>query len=131
VLALVAVLILFWAAISHRVYNHTLPQALADRIFGEDDADAVRIALRKAYSVVAFALAGFVADRALGPGRRRAVRAAIVVAAFSVLIEVAQKLRHGQEDLAANALDVACGALGGWLGVVVPRAFARLRARGR
>jgi hypothetical protein len=123
--------VLFWAAISHRVYNHTLPHALADRIFGEEDADVVRTALRKAYSVVAFALAGFVADRALGPGRRRALRAALIVAAFSALIEVGQKLRHSEENLIANVLDVACGALGGWLGVVIPNALGRLRRGAR
>jgi glycopeptide antibiotics resistance protein len=83
------------------------------------------VLLRKAYSILAFGLAGILADKALGPARRPALRAALVVAAFSVAIEVGQKLHHAREGLLSNLFDVLCGALGGWLGVSLVRALAR------
>jgi len=46
------------------------------------------VLLRKAYSLAAFALVGVLADRALPRARRPALRAALVVALFSALIEV-------------------------------------------
>lgn len=94
---------------------------LLTRIFGEDDTAAAAILLRKLYSVVAFALLGFIVDKALPATRRPALRAAIIVAAFSAVIEVVQKLHHAHEGLLSNAVDIACGAIGGWLGVVVAR----------
>jgi hypothetical protein len=125
------VAVLFWAALSHRIYNHTLPRALIERVFGEDDSEgsalAVRVLLRKLYSIVAFALIGFVVDKALPRTRRPALRAALIVAGFSAAIEVAQKLHHAHEGLASEAFDVACGALGGWLAVTVSHGLARRR----
>ncbi|HEY0395646.1 MAG TPA: hypothetical protein VGD01_14200 [Candidatus Elarobacter sp.] len=121
-------IVVFWLALSHRVYNHTLPMRLIERVFGEDADEgpfAVHVVLRKLYSIVAFALIGFVAHRALPPARRPALRAALVVAAFSAAIEVAQKLRAAPEGLVSNAVDVACGALGGWLAIAVPRLIRR------
>jgi uncharacterized BrkB/YihY/UPF0761 family membrane protein len=117
----------FWAALSHRVYNRTLPVGLIEHLFGEDDGDwrSALLVLRKLYSVVAFTLIGFIVQKALPPARRPALRAALVVAALSALIEVAQKLRHAHEGLASNAFDVLCGAAGGWLGVTIARAFRR------
>lgn len=130
-LAGIALLVLYWLATSHRVYNHTLPQALLERVLGEDDADAARVALRKLYSIAGFALAGFVADKALGPGRNRALRAAIVVAVLSALIEIGQKLHHAREGVLSNVIDIACGALGGWLAVAIPRMLRARRAASR
>ncbi|GAC1577439.1 MAG: hypothetical protein NVS3B7_10720 [Candidatus Elarobacter sp.] len=128
-LAALAVLMLYWLATSRRVYVGTLPHALLDRVFGEDDAGTVLTALRKAYSIVAFAVLGFVFDNALGPGRNRALRAALAVAAFSAAVEVGQKLHRASEGPVSNAVDIACGALGGWLGAVaLPRLVRRLRA---
>jgi uncharacterized BrkB/YihY/UPF0761 family membrane protein len=112
----------FWAALSHRVYDRTLPVALFERVFGEDVEEgplALHVVLRKVYSVVAFTLLGFVVNAALPRARRPALRAALAVAAFSAVIEVAQKLRGAHEGLASNAFDVACGALGGWLAVAL------------
>jgi uncharacterized BrkB/YihY/UPF0761 family membrane protein len=127
VAAVVVVAFAFWAATSHRVYNRTLPVGLIEHLFGEDD-DAwlsLLVVLRKLYSLVAFTLIGFVVHKALPPVRRPALRAALIVAAFSALIEVAQKLHHAHEGLASNAFDVLCGALGGWLAVTLARAFRR------
>ena len=116
---------LLWAATSHRVYHRTLPFHLLARIFGEDDAGAAATLLRKLYSVVAFALLGFVVHIALPRTRRPKLRAALIVAAFSAAIEVVQKLDGAHEGLLSNAIDVACGALGGWLGAVLARAPRR------
>lgn len=127
--AVIVVALLFWAALSHRVYRGTLPVWLIERVFGEDaeeGAFALHVVLRKLYSIIAFTLLAFVVNLALPRARRPALRAALVVAAFSLVVEVAQKLRGAHEGLASNAFDVACGALGGWLGVALARAF-RLR----
>jgi hypothetical protein len=71
--------------------------------------------LRKAYSIGAFAIVGFLAAPTL-PRARRVVLCALLVACFSLAIEVAQKIVFGSESLASNAFDVACGALGGLIG---------------
>ena len=126
--AVVVVALLFWAALSHRVYSETLPIGLIDRMFGEDADEgpfALHVVLRKLYSIAAFTVLGFVVDRALPRSRRPALRAALVVAAFSAAIEIAQKARGAHEGLLSNAFDVACGALGGWLAVTLARAFMR------
>lgn len=91
----------------------------------EGDALAVRVLVRKLYSIVAFALIGFVVDKALPPTRRPALRATLIVAAFSAAIEVAQKLRYAPEGPLSNAIDIACGALGGWLAVRIDRLARR------
>ena len=97
---------------------------LIERVFGEDADEgpfAVHVLLRKFYSIVAFTIIGYVVDRALPPARRPALRAALIVGAFSACIEVAQKLREAPEGLLSNAIDVGCGALGGWLAVMLRR----------
>ncbi len=87
----------------------------------------MRVLLRKFYSIVAFALIGFVVDKALPRTRRPALRAALIVAAFSAAIEVAQKLHHAREGPLSNAIDIACGALGGWIAVTATRRWAAPR----
>lgn len=98
---------LFWAATSNEVYDVTSPPALSFHVL-----------LRKTYSIAAFALVGFTADKALGPSVRAALRGALVVAAYSAAIEMAQAVRGSHEGIAWNVVDVLCGAAGGWLGVV-------------
>jgi hypothetical protein len=110
---------LLWAATSHRVYNRTLPFHVLQRVFGEDDAGTAATLLRKFNSDVAFTLLGFIVHLALPRTRRPELRAALIVAAFSAVIEVAQKLEGAHEGLLSNAIDVACGALGGWLGAAI------------
>ena len=123
-------MVLFWAALSHRVYYRTLPSHVLYQVFGEEGVQgpfALRTIFRKMYSIVAFALLGFIVDRALPRTPRPALRAALIVAAFSAVIEVAQKLHHAHEGLLSNAIDIACGALGGWLAVTASHALARRR----
>ena len=98
---------LFWAATSNEVYDLTSPAGLS-----------FHIVLRKTYSIVAFALVGFTADKALGPSARGALRGALAVAAYSASIEVVQAARGSHEGAVWNAVDILCGAAGGWLGVV-------------
>jgi hypothetical protein len=116
-LALAAVIVFFWAATSDVVYETTSPSSLSFHVW-----------LRKAYSIVAFALVGFTADKALGPSARRPLRAALLVAAYSAVIEYAQWALGSKEGLGWNAIDVVCGAVGGWLGVVTERLMPKRQA---
>ncbi len=113
------------------MYRHTLPHDLLQRIFGEDPAETwftPRFYLRKSYSIVAFALMGAVTQLALPPVHRPALRGALIIGAFSALIEVLQKLHGAPEGLGWSAFDVGCGAVGGWLGVSAVTFVARRRA---
>jgi hypothetical protein len=108
--ALLIAAALFWAATSDEVYDATSPPTLSWHVL-----------LRKAYSIAAFALVGFSADKALGPSARPLLRAALLVAAYSAAIEVAQAWHASQEGVWWNAVDVLCGAAGGALGVIAAR----------
>ena len=123
---------MFYAAISLRVYRHTLPHRLLMHLFGEDfngGPFSALTLLRKFYSIIAFTLIGFVVDKALPATRRPALRAALVVGAFSAAIEVIQKVHGASEGPLSEAIDVACGALGGWLAVTIPRMLYRKEHR--
>ena len=89
---------------------------------------SARIALRKAYSVIAFGIVGFLAAPLL-PNASRIRNCALLVAFFSAIIEVAQKLTGAQEGLASNAFDVACGAVGGLLGALAWNGIAQFARR--
>jgi hypothetical protein len=110
VTAIVIAAALFWAATSDVVYEATSPSAFS-----------WHVVVRKAYSIVAFALIGFTADNALGPSARAYARGAFLVAAYSTAIEIAQAALGSHEGLVWNAIDVLCGAVGGSLGVFVER----------
>ncbi len=86
------------------------------------------VALRKVYSIVAFAVVGYLTRRALiENGRERVVAPCIIgVAIYSALIEVGQSLLGSKEGFGWNLGDTLCGAVGGGLAVA-----DRLRARGR
>ncbi len=107
--AIVAV-ILFFVADSDAIYNATSPATLD---FHE--------LLRKAYSIVAFALLGWLAARASSATGWRTSPLTIGwwLAFFSLAIEVAQSMQPPVEGLALNTIDVACGWIGGWLGALV------------
>lgn len=102
--------LLFWAATSNEVYEVTSPAALSFHVL-----------LRKAYSIAAFALVGFTADKALGHSAFATLRGAVAVAAYSAAVEIVQAERGSHEGIAWNVIDVLCGAAGGWLGVVAGR----------
>lgn len=130
-LAILVVVFFLWLAVSRHMYHRTLPHALLYRFFEDDDADTVRVILRKVYSVIAFAVVGFFADKALPRRGKRALRATLAIAAFSTLIEIAQYLHGTREGLLSNLFDVACGALGGWLGVVIAQLLGDRRSPDR
>lgn len=109
--AIVAV-VMFFIATNDTVYNLTSPATLD-----------IHVLLRKTYSVAAFTVMGFVAARAsLASGWRTApLTIALWLALFSLAIEIGQDMSPPPEGLALNALDVACGWLGGWLGALIAR----------
>ncbi|HZO92617.1 MAG TPA: hypothetical protein VFB22_02525 [Candidatus Baltobacteraceae bacterium] len=126
-LALFVLAFFFYAALSHRVYRHTLPYRVIAAIFGEDQENFAATVIRKLYSVVAFTVVGVAMNLSLPPSRRRTLWTVLAVAAFSACIEVAQKLHHAREGFGSNLFDVGCGALGGWLGALIVNGFRRRR----
>lgn len=124
--------VLLYAGTSHSVFLHTLPHRLITRVFGDDAGEtwwSPQFYIRKSYSVAAFMLMGGVVHLALPPSRRAVARGALIVACFSALIEVLQKLHGAREGLLWSAFDVGCGAAGGALGVIIVQALARCRPR--
>jgi hypothetical protein len=121
--AIVVAMILFAAAVSRAVYDLTSPEGLS-----------WHVVLRKFYSIVAFALVGYLLRRALAENGRHAhvVTTCVVgVAAYSAAIEVAQFFHGSTEGLGWNAFDTLCGAAGGALATVdlAGRRFRALLAR--
>lgn len=77
----------------------------------------VALALRKFYSIVAFAFVGILTALS----RRRMLRvqiarSAALVAGLSACIEILQRVTGSHETLKWNLVDVLCGAVGGALG---------------
>jgi hypothetical protein len=112
----------FVLALSGEAYHETSPTHVATTIFGsgvgrlgDPFGISLHVVLRKAYSIAAFALVGLAAVAAFPPGRRAALRMALLVGAYSAAIEYAQYVLGSQEGPWWNAIDVACGAIGGWL----------------
>ena len=133
VFALVAAVTFFLIAIRGDIYNATSPKALSLSLFGPDVFQfahpwwlSLHIWLRKSFSILAFAIVGFTANRALAPTARPALRAALLVATYSLAIEYVQRLTT-YEPLLESALDVGCGAFGGWLAIVAEPAMRRAR----
>jgi hypothetical protein len=113
--------VLYVMALSNAVYELTSPVSLSWHVL-----------LRKTYSIGAFALVGYLAGRAAPEWRRRAGPGALalLVAAYSAAIEIGQAFEGSREGLVWNAIDVACGAAGGYLGGLALR-LTPPRAPGR
>ncbi|GEM_PF-6792843 len=144
-IAALAAAVMFFA-IDGRVYSTTVyvPQAVREplealHVGAWPFANAARLLLadpgwtphdlvRKAYSLLAFAVLGFLIAKALG--RRislsRAIAVSGCVAGFSALIEILQRLDPSHESRLSSILDVLCGAIGGAAGYAV-HAFIRRR----
>ncbi len=108
-IAAVAIMcVLYVLALRNDFYHLTSPTALP-----------WHVALRKAYSIVAFAVVGYLARRALlENGREQVVVPCIIaVAIYSALIEVGQALLGSKEGFGWNIGDTLCGAVGGGLAV--------------
>jgi hypothetical protein len=123
-IALIAAAGFFWLATRVDVYHATSPYGLASAVFGSSAPSvphpwwlALHIWVRKFYGIVAFALVGLMADKALGAARRPKLRGLCLVALYSAAIELAQHQFDPHEPLFERVLDVACGAAGGYIGL--------------
>jgi hypothetical protein len=112
----------FFLALSGEAYHETSPPHLAATVFGSGVGRvgapfgiSLHVVLRKLYSIAAFTLVGLTAELALPRSRRAALRMALLVAAYSAAIEYAQYLKGSLEGPIWNAIDIACGAIGGWI----------------
>lgn len=115
-------------AARHALFWWTLTIVLAAIFFALAQSDTVyevtsppgplQIILRKSYSIAAFAIVGFLLSRSFrASGRsKRALYIGAGISIFSLLIEITQSFGLVYEGLAWNAVDVACGFLGGYLG---------------
>jgi len=108
-------------------------QALRGHVPHRFDGDLTpRRILRKIYSIGAFAIVGFFAAAMLDE-KRRGVGCMLLVACFSAIIEIVQKVTGSHESLLSNAFDIGCGALGGLIGAglwtACFRAYKALRPR--
>jgi hypothetical protein len=108
----------FALALSDVVYEATSP-----------GSSPTHVIVRKLYSVACFALLGYffsrVAPRA--PVPISSLRAAVVIALYSAVVEIGQHVTGSRESLKWNAVDVALGFIGGAIG----GAFGPLRWRRR
>lgn len=119
--ASIVALALMAVAVSGSIYELTSPSWLS-----------WHVVLRKLYSIVAFALVGYLLRRALGnaDGRRLVATCIAGVGAYSATIEILQFFAGSHEGLGWNAIDVFCGALGGALATIdlwLPRGERRAR----
>lgn len=96
----------FFIALNGDIYNLTSPPTLTWHVL-----------LRKSYSIVAFTLVGAAFVWASGVSM---LTAALVVAAYSGAIEIAQHYVFPGEPLGWNVIDVICGGIGGVLGALIP-----------
>jgi hypothetical protein len=115
VVFLVPAVVFFALALRGDVYNATSPPDFRGHV-----------ALRKFYSIVAFAVVG----AAYAYARRGVSRVdgALAIAIYSGAIEIGQWFTS-EELLRWNLFDVACGAVGGALGVEILTRLRAVRAR--
>jgi hypothetical protein len=98
--------VLFLISLSPRVEELTSPHALWSHVF-----------LRKFYSVVAFAIVGYLEARVVrATSTSDVLRAGVTVGLYSATIEIAQKIVGSHEGIRWNAADTVMGALGGLIG---------------
>ena len=84
------------------------------------------VLLRKVESVAAFAVVALALAWWLGRRPRLGIILPVALAAYSALIEVAQRLLGSHENNWESLFDVACGALGGYIAaLLVPIATRR------
>jgi VanZ family protein len=96
-------------ASSDSVYNLTSPPG------------PLQLLLRKSYSIGAFAIVGYLLAQALRASQRTTsiLVIALAVGAYSLVIEVIQAIVGSHEGLVSNAIDVAFGAVGGYIGGLI------------
>lgn len=107
---LTCAVLLYAVALSNQAYEATSPSSFSFHVL-----------LRKAYSIGAFAVIGFLIVRSRLPGLGGRWRAALAVGLYSAAIEAGQYLTGVREGLVSNAFDVFCGTVGGALGALAAR----------
>ncbi|MBD5633695.1 MAG: hypothetical protein IAI49_04365 [Candidatus Eremiobacteraeota bacterium] len=114
---------------AHAVFRHVARLDDGNSRFFRSRAlfETIGLALRKTYSVGAFAVLGFFLSP-LFAREQRLRSAGLFVFGFSTLIEFMQKLAGLPESLGSNAFDMACGFVGGWLGAAAWNALVDRRA---
>ncbi|HTV75199.1 MAG TPA: VanZ family protein [Candidatus Acidoferrales bacterium] len=103
----------FAMALSGAVYEFTSPYELT-----------WHVALRKAYSIVAFTIVGFLYVKVTQEWRNRTpslVHTTIAIALYSAIIEVGQYYAGSREGIKSNLFDIFCGGVGGALGSIIAR----------
>lgn len=123
-----AATIFFLLALRRDVYDETSPAHIATHVFGSAMSTAgdpfgisLHVLVRKAYSIVAFALVCFLYAKAMAIDTRRSLAIVLFGAFFSAAIEAGQRLHHVHEGLGWNAVDVACGVAGGGIAAFFAR----------
>lgn len=148
VITVIACVFFFALAVVPGVYEETSPHlsesvlrdhgtALGDHglrrevhFLGSTFKLSFHVVVRKLYSIVAFAVIALVLQRATGWRGRYRLRTIALLALYSAAIEVTQLYAtDGKEGLGWNLIDVACGALGGWLGAWADARLAWSRRR--
>jgi hypothetical protein len=106
---IVAAIVLYAIALNGDVYDVTSPVSLPHHEL-----------VRKIYALLAFALLGFVLERARLRRVHGVLGAGIALAAYSYAIEIGQiVIAHSTETFAEHSFDVASGLVGGALGALV------------
>ncbi|MDQ6766496.1 MAG: hypothetical protein M3Z41_01650 [Candidatus Eremiobacteraeota bacterium] len=108
-LTIFAALVFLVLASSDTVYNLTSPPG------------PLQILLRKSYSIVAFAIVGYLLSQSLTVShlKKSTLSVALAIGLYSLLIEVIQTIGGSQEGLMWSGVDVAFGIVGGYLGALV------------
>ncbi|HEY0797979.1 MAG TPA: hypothetical protein VGD50_02460, partial [Candidatus Baltobacteraceae bacterium] len=86
------------------------------------------IMLRKTYSIVAFALVGFLYVKVHEEWRGRPpglLQTTLAIAAYSGSIEIGQAFTGSHEGHKSNLFDIFCGAVGGALGYALSEGIKR------
>lgn len=115
--AVIVAAIFYVVALSSDVYSATSPSWLSWHVL-----------LRKIYSVGAFTLVAYLFRRALDEWPRSRFLELTTIAAvssYSAAMEFGQAFAGSKEGLAWNAVDVLCGALGGFLALAIDRTTRR------
>jgi hypothetical protein len=111
----------FALALSDVVYEVTSPGSSPGHVIA-----------RKLYSVACFAVLGYFFSRivARAPLLASILRAAVVVALYSAVVEIGQHVTGSHESLKWNAVDVALGFIGGAIGGALAQVRWRQRSTG-
>jgi peptidoglycan/LPS O-acetylase OafA/YrhL len=90
--------------------NPDVERATSPHIWG------LNVVLRKIYSIVAFAIVGFLLARVRNTNRQDVLAVALLIALYSLAIEVTQYALGSAEGFYWNLIDVFCGFVGGYTG---------------